>query len=143
MMFPLYGAACLAIVKRIKHYINSMSHNRIKQGASLGAIIVVMISVKGLGAEWWCRDHGSIDGEKREILERRDYLNSRIIREPARVLRLMPSSIGEQFQGEWALYSCSMLSSALANISSIYPDTKVDNLRNIDSLIQIVISPEL
>lgn len=143
MLFPLYGAACLAVVKRIKHYINSMSHNRIKQGASLVAVIIVMISIKCLGAEWWCRDHGSIDGEKREILERRDYLNSRIIREPARVLGLMPSSIGEQFQGEWALYSCSMLSSALANISSIYPETKVDNLRNIDSLIQIVISPEL
>ena len=55
----------------------------------------------------------------------------------------MPSGIGEQFKGEWALYSCSMYSAALVNISRLYPDTKAGNLQNIDSLIQRVLSPEL
>ena len=57
----------------------------------------------------------------------------------------MPSAnvIGEQFQGEWALYSCSMLSAALVNISSIYPETKEENLQHIDKLIKIVQSQEL
>lgn len=44
---------------------------------------------------------------------------------------------------EWALYSCSMLSAALSNISSLYPETKEENLRNIDKLIQIIRSSEL
>lgn len=55
----------------------------------------------------------------------------------------MPSGIGTQFQGEWALYSCSMFSAALVNISQLYPETKEENLQCIDSLIQIVISPEM
>ena len=55
----------------------------------------------------------------------------------------MPSSIGSQFQGEWALYSCSMLSASLVNISKLYPETKTENIKCIDKLINIVKSPEL
>ena len=55
----------------------------------------------------------------------------------------MPSIVGAQFQGEWALYSCSMLSAALANISTTYPDTREENLRSMEQLIEIVLSPEL
>ena len=55
----------------------------------------------------------------------------------------MPSAIGEQFVGEWALYSCSMLSAALVNISQLYPETRAENLQKIDSLIDIVMSDEL
>ena len=62
---------------------------------------------------------------------------------PSQVLDEMPSGIDEQLQGEWALYSCSMLSAALSNISSLYPETKEENLRNIDKLIQIIRSSEL
>ena len=55
----------------------------------------------------------------------------------------MPSAVGPQFQGEWALYSASMLSASLTNIAHIYPETKQESLQNIDKLIQIVMSPEL
>ena len=55
----------------------------------------------------------------------------------------MPSIVGAQFQGEWALYSCSMLSAALANISTTYPDTREENLRSMEQLIEIALSPEL
>ena len=46
---------------------------------------------------------------------------------------------------EWAynLYSCSMLTEALSNMAEIYPGTKEDAVSKIDSLIQIVKSPEL
>lgn len=81
--------------------------------------------------------------EKQDIVERRDYLLSKLIASPEDVLGEMPASVGPQFQGEWALYSCSMLSAALANISKIYPETKADNLQNIAKLIDIVLSPEL
>ena len=55
----------------------------------------------------------------------------------------MPTAVGSQFQGEWALYSASMLSASLTNIALIYPETKQESLQNIDKLIQIVMSPEL
>jgi hypothetical protein len=55
----------------------------------------------------------------------------------------MPRELGLQFQGEWALYSCSMLSKALSNISILYPETKQESINTIDSLIQIVKSSEL
>ena len=58
-------------------------------------------------------------------------------------LNKMPASIGTQFQGEWALYSCSMLSASLVNISQLYPETKEENIQYIDSLINIVMSSEL
>ena len=85
----------------------------------------------------------SVEGEKKEILQRRDYLVETLVVSPSQVLDEMPSGIDEQFQGEWALYSCSMLSAALSNISSLYPETKEENLRNIDKLIQIIRSSEL
>lgn len=143
LLFPLYGATCFAVVKMIRNYLRTKCHTKLKRGITIVVIIVALFSIKSVGTAWWCKGHGSIDGEKEEIMQRRDYLVNKIVRDPAMVLKEMPSSIGEQFQGEWALYSCSMLSSALTNISSIYPDTKRDNLQNIDSLIQIVMSPEL
>ena len=75
--------------------------------------------------------------------KRRDYLVDKLVVSPENVLDEMPSGIGEQFQGEWALYSCSMLSAALVNISWLYPETKEANIGNIDKLIQIVKSPNL
>lgn len=63
--------------------------------------------------------------------------------EPLQLLNEMPGGIGLQFQGEWALYSCSMLAESLSNMAELYPETKDDAVATIDSLIQIVKSPEL
>ena len=83
------------------------------------------------------------EDERADILERRDYLLGKLITSPKRVVDQMPSIVGAQFQGEWALYSCSMLSAALANISITYPETREENLRSMEQLIEIVLSPEL
>jgi len=55
----------------------------------------------------------------------------------------MPAAVGEQFQGEWALYSCSMYCAALVNIAKIYPETREESLSVIDSLIVAVMSDEM
>ncbi len=55
----------------------------------------------------------------------------------------MPGVIGPQFQGEWAMYSCSMLSAALVNVSILYPEERGKSIQQIDSLIEIVMSPKL
>ena len=86
---------------------------------------------------------GDAEAERADILARRDYLVDKLVTSPQRVMDLMPSFVGEQFQGEWALYSCSMLSAALVNISYNYLDTQADNLEHARQLIDIVLSPEL
>ena len=106
-------------------------------------IVLIIVCLKIFSVLWMSREFGSFDSEKNDILERRNYLVSKLVTTPQKVLNAMPSGIGTQFQGEWALYSCSMLSAALVNISHLYPETKGENLKHIDRLINIVMSPEM
>jgi hypothetical protein len=109
----------------------------------LFTVISFIVFLKIFSVLWMCKEHGTFDSEKSDILERRNYLVSELVTTPQKVLNAMPSGIGVQFQGEWALYSCSMLSAALVNISHLYPETKEENLKHIDNLINIVMSPEM
>lgn len=86
---------------------------------------------------------GNFETEKDDILKRRNYLIDRVIIEPSELLATMPKAVGPQFQGEWALYSASMLSAALVNIAHLYPETRSESVRHIGSLIKIVMSPEI
>ena len=105
--------------------------------------IVVFILTKVVWVWYYCADNGTFESEKQDILERRAYLIDKVITSPEKLLDEMPSAIGPQFQGEWALYTCSMLTAALENISRLYPETKEESIEYIDSLIHIVISPEI
>lgn len=96
-----------------------------------------------LWVTWSCWGNGSLDDEKDDLLQRRNYLVDKIMVEPLQLLNEMPGGIGLQFQGEWALYSCSMLAESLSNMAELYPETKDDAVATIDSLIQVVKSPEL
>jgi hypothetical protein len=106
-------------------------------------VIVFFLALKALSVIWICKEHKSLNGEKNDIIERKNYLVDKLVTSPQNVLNEMPSAIGAQFQGEWALYSCSMLSAALVNLSNLYPETKEENISYIDSLINIVLSPEI
>lgn len=106
-------------------------------------IILFFTALKSFSVMWLCRDTNSMEYERTDIIERRDFLLDKLMTTPERVLNEMPVAVGEQFQGEWALYSCSMLSAALVNISYIYPETLDENRQYVDSLIDIVLSPEL
>ena len=107
------------------------------------AVIVVFVVLKWLWVTISTIGHGTFEGEKTEILRRRNYLTNKLLVSPEGVLNEMPGGIGSQFQGEWAMYSCSMLSAALANISILYPDEKEKSVEQIDKLIEIVMSPEV
>lgn len=143
ILMPLYGAVCFIIGKITKKGVRKKKNTNLKRMIFGFSIVIILIIFKLLSVSWECKEHGSIDGEKKEILQRRDYLVDKLVVSPENVLDEMPSGIGEQFQGEWALYSCSMLSAALVNISWLYPETKEANIGNIDKLIQIVKSPNL
>ena len=112
----------------------------------LSVILTLLLSIivaKGVWMGVANRSIGDFVTEKEDILKRRNYLIGKIITNPEDLLAAMPEAVGPQFQGEWALYSASMLSAALTNISHIYPETREDAISQIDSLIQIVMSPEL
>ena len=106
-------------------------------------VIVALILTKVVWVWCYCADNGTFDSEKKDILERRAYLIDKVITSPEKLLDEMPTAIGSQFQGEWALYTCSMLTAALENISRLYPETKEESIEYIDSLITIVLSPEI
>ena len=107
------------------------------------AVIVTFILTKVVWVWCYCNDNGIFESEKQDILERRAYLIDKVITSPENLLDEMPSAIGPQFQGEWALYTCSMLTAALENISRLYPETKDESIGYIDSLIHIVLSSEI
>ncbi len=106
-------------------------------------IILSLLFVKVIWVNWSCWGNGSFDSEKNDLLQRRNYLVGKIVVEPHKLLNEMPGGIDAQFQGEWALYSCSMLAEALSNMADLYPETKDSAVALIDSLIQIVKSPKL
>ena len=105
--------------------------------------LLLLVVLKTIWTKVNTRGLGSFETEKKEILFRRNYVMEKVMISPKSLIERMPAAVGEQFQGEWALYSCSMLSASLVNIASLYPETKHESEVAIDSLIQIVMSSEL
>lgn len=105
--------------------------------------ILSLLLVKVVWVVWSCWGNGTFEEERDDIIERKNYLVDKIVVDPLQLLNEMPHGIGLQFQGEWALYSCSMLTSALANIAELYPETREKAVSTIDSLVRIVKSPTL
>lgn len=105
--------------------------------------LTILVLIKVVWVAWGCWSIGCQQKDKNDILQRKNWLVDKIVVEPRQLLREMPGGLGLQFQGEWALYSCSMLSKALSNISILYPEAKQESINTIDSLIQIVKSREL
>ena len=79
--------------------------------------------------------------EKSDIIERANWLCKKIIIDPEQLINEMPAILGPHFAGEWAIYSCSMLTAALSNISMLYPEEKPHNLERIEKIIDIILSP--
>ena len=143
-ILPVHGLACLLITKLFSRLLRQIPNSyRMRSIIKYSAIFLFFIILKSFSVSYICREHSSIESEIEDILERRNYLVDKLVTTPREVLGEMPAGIGTQFQGEWALYSCSMLSAALVNISHLYPETKEENLQHIDRLINIVMSPEL
>ena len=106
-------------------------------------IIMLLIAVKAIWVSCATSGHGSFDKEKKEIIRRANFLTAKVATSPQQLLDEMPSGIGAQFQGEWAIYSCSMTSAALANIAILYPQNKELAIKFIREIIDITMSPEI
>ena len=107
------------------------------------SIIIFLVVVKAFWFFSATGGHGTFDGEKKEIIRRANFLTSKVATTPQKLLDEMPSGIGEQFQGEWAIYSCSMTCAALANIAILYPKNKELSIKFIGEIIDIALSEEI
>lgn len=114
-----------------------------KRSMVICIVIFGFIAIKTIWASCATSGHGSFDGEKKEIIRRANYLTSKVATSPQQLLNEMPSGIGAQFQGEWALYTCSMTCAALANIAILYPQNKETAIKFIDQMIDIAMSEEI
>lgn len=110
---------------------------------AIAAIIAALVCLKALHTHRNMSNIGSFDTEKDDILRRSNYLRERLLVSPQAIIDAMPSSVGRQFQGEWAIYACSMYSRALVNIANLYPETKDEALETAGCLIEEVLSPEI
>ena len=106
-------------------------------------IISVLIVVKVVWVKCAISGYGSFETERKDIIRRANYLTSKVATTPQKLLDEMPSGIGEQFQGEWAIYSCSMTCAALANIAILYPGNKELSIKYIREIIDIALSEEI
>ena len=106
-------------------------------------IIMGLVAAKTIWVGCATSGQGSFEGEKREIIRRANYLTSKVATSPQQLLDEMPSGIGEQFQGEWAIYSCSMTCAALANIAILYPKNKELSIKFIGEIIDIALAEEI
>ena len=106
-------------------------------------IISVLIVVKVVWVKCAISGYGSFETERKDIIRRANYLTSKVATTPQKLLDEMPSVIGEQFQGEWAIYSCSMTCAALANIAILYPGNKELSIKYIREIIDIALSEEI
>ena len=106
-------------------------------------IISVLIVVKVVWVKYAISGYGSFETERKDIIRRANYLISKVATTPQKLLDEMPSGIGEQFQGEWAIYSCSMTCAALANIAILYPGNKELSIKYIREIIDIALSEEI
>ena len=97
-------------------------------------IIIVLCISKAIWVGIATRHNGDIESEKADIMARRDFLIEKVMTNPQKLIDEMPAIVGSQFQGEWALYSCSMLSAALVNTTLIYDEDREANIARIDSL---------
>jgi len=107
------------------------------------SVIMLLVVVKAIWVLCATSEIGSFEREKKEIIRRANYLTSKVATSPPQLLNEMPSGIGEQFQGEWAIYSCSMTCAALANIAILYPKNKELSIKFIGEIIDIALSEEI
>lgn len=110
----------------------------------LAAVIAVVVAVKSIWMSMMLEDGARVlAGETRaELFARRDYLLERV---HAREMTTedMPSSLGAQFQGEWAVGTYSMVTAAITNLAFIFADTREAGLLVVDELIERMRSTEI
>ncbi len=86
----------------------------------------------------------ALEQEKNELIRRANWLCKEVIvNDPEELIDKMPKSIGRQFQGQWAIYACSMTACALCNLIRLYPELQDKYLGEVTKLIELTNTPTI
>lgn len=122
--------------------ITEVSLTTIKQRTmTILIIILTLIIAKLIWVVCKTYKQGTFKGEEKEIVKRANYLVSKVSDSPEKLMNAMPKQVPSQFQGEWAIYSCSMTCKALTNTISLYP--KYCFKEQIIKIINVAMSEEI
>jgi hypothetical protein len=114
--------------------------------AVLLTIVAVVMLAALLKAIWvagktWRNDR--LENERKDIIRRANYLVAEIENGPEQLIQRMPDIIDEQFKEEWAIYSLSMTTKALANMASLFPEKRNFAIEHIEKIIGITLTPAI
>lgn len=122
---------------------SSRRPTRLRRWLLRGVLTLLVLGLlKGL---WFARHRASAQDEPTDLTARRAYLVHRVTA-PDFGPRDFPTSIGAQFQGEWALVSLSMTALALGGMSQRFPESagSLSSLSGeLDQIAARALSPEL
>ena len=109
-------------------------------------LLIIVVSAPVIFKVLWVLSktfrHGKLSDEKKEIIHRANYLISKT-QDPEQVFNDMPKGINPKYQGEWALYTCSMTVIALSNIANLYPEKREWAKTHMKRIIDITMSPKI
>ena len=83
------------------------------------------------------------ENERNDLTERADWLLDMVLVNPQKLIDSMPEIIGRLYQGQWAIYACTMTVVALYNIIRIYPDLKDRYISKVPELIDLLMTEEV
>lgn len=109
----------------------------------LAIIFILLVIVKLLWVFCKTFKQKNFKKEEKEVIQRARYLISKVAVSSKQLIDEMPKWVPSQFQGEWAIYSCSMTCKALANISKLYPKYKDKCVKQISNIIDVALSKEI
>ncbi len=130
-------------MKRLDMFKRLANVNNLRDMLSGGAWMTRMMTGMALHKDVPVNNYCDWEEEKAEILERAEWLCDHVIVAPRDLIKAMPSILGDEFGGQWAIYSCTHLQAALFNISRLYPEEKQRCLQQMERIIPIVMSDEV
>lgn len=142
-------------IKYISRFANRLSPRTmagmIPMGLNFGSYLPIVMKagvalkdMKGGADAQWNRNepHPFNDpDEKRDILDRANWLYEQVMVEPQALIDKMPELIGREYQGQWAYYAISMTTVALSNIAYLYPEFRERCLTKMPKLIDLAMTP--
>lgn len=97
----------------------------------------------GLSATEYAISPETIDVEKREILERLNWICMKVLVDAKTLRNSYPKILGDYYGPQWSVYSCAMLVASLANVSRLWPELRCDSLVKMRRAINLFLSDEL
>ena len=122
-----------------KNWKNYLLPNR-RRLKIYAAVLLVLVLIKVIWYNLFVMDAEAVLSDKeRSLMERRALLVN-VLKDPAALLKSMPSGLPPQFQGEWAIVSYSMTGMALANLAQTHPETREESAKVVTSLVDQVLA---